>query len=51
MLPLPVLHVPPDVASAKPIVALTQTEAGPVIPDGAGLTVTEAVALQPEADV
>lgn len=40
-------HVPPVVASLKVIVFVRQTDTGPVIPAGTGLTVMEAVLKQP----
>jgi hypothetical protein len=42
------IHVPPDEASASVAVAPWQTVAVPVMAKGTGLTVTIAVALQPE---
>ena len=44
---LAVVQVPPDVKSLREIVAPIHTPAAPPIPDGAGFTVTAAVAMQP----
>ena len=48
---LPLVHVPPLVASLKVVVKPAQTAAVPVIDDGNGLTVTTTVAIQPVARV
>ena len=43
------LHVPPPVRSVSVVVRPMHTVSGPVIPDGPGLTVTTAEAIQPVA--
>ena len=45
------LQVPPAVASLRPIVEPVQTVFKPVMPAGAGLTVTGAVIAQPVGNV
>ncbi len=48
---LPLLHVPPPVASERVVVLPTQTVGVPVIADGNAETVTTSVAKQPVDNV
>jgi hypothetical protein len=48
MLVLPLLHVPPAVASVNVVVRPTQTDIGPVIAGTVWVTVTTDVEIQPE---
>ena len=48
---LPLVHVPPLVASLKVVVKPAQTDAVPVIDDGNGFTVATIVVIQPVARV